>query len=202
MPSSTFFNLPEAKREKLLSAARAEFSRTSYGETSINRIIREAGIPRGSFYMYFTDKEDLFLYLMRSYGERVEALLEALLEAHSGDPFAAALALFDHMQARWEEEQYQELFQIIRQNEQIRPNIFLCRGEEGVVARLRDKIDLSLLNLQEEQDLGYILLLLLSVTGGALMRAASGEAPAARTQLVHLFAILRRGAARKPAPTE
>ena len=142
MPSSTFFNLPEAKREKLLSAARAEFSRTSYGETSINRIIREAGIPRGSFYMYFTDKEDLFLYLMRSYGERVEALMVALLEEHSGDPFAAALALFDYVQARWEEEQYQELVQIIRRNEQIRPNIFFCRGEAGIADWLRDKIDL------------------------------------------------------------
>ena len=29
MPSTTFFNLPEEKRERLLAAARAEFARTS-----------------------------------------------------------------------------------------------------------------------------------------------------------------------------
>ena len=48
MPSTTFYNLPEEKRERLLAAARAEFARTSYAEASVNRIIQAAGIPRGS----------------------------------------------------------------------------------------------------------------------------------------------------------
>ena len=49
MPSSTFFNLPAEKRERLLAAARAEFARAPYEDASVNRIIRAAGIPRGSF---------------------------------------------------------------------------------------------------------------------------------------------------------
>ena len=49
MPSQTFYNLPPAKREKLLRAARAEFARVPYDQVSINRIVRAAGIPRGSF---------------------------------------------------------------------------------------------------------------------------------------------------------
>ena len=65
MPSATFFNLPAEKREKLLSAARAEFARVPYAEASINKMIQAADIPRGSFYMYFRDKEDLFLHLAR-----------------------------------------------------------------------------------------------------------------------------------------
>ena len=64
MPSSTFLNLAPEKQEKLLSAAVREFTERPYNEASINRIVREAGIPRGSFYMYFRDKEDLFHYLM------------------------------------------------------------------------------------------------------------------------------------------
>ena len=59
MPTSTFFNLPPEKRERLLAAARAEFARVSLAGASVNRIIRQAGIPRGSFYMYFADKEEL-----------------------------------------------------------------------------------------------------------------------------------------------
>ena len=200
MPSATFFNLPPAKREKLLDAALAEFARAAYGETSINRIIRQAGIPRGSFYMYFTGKEDLFLYLMRSYSEKLEELMGRLLEDNGGDLFAAFLALFDHVQARWEREQYQELARILGRNGQMRPNLFLPRGEEGVLDRLRDRIDLSALDLRREEDLGAIVRLLLMVTGGALMRAASGCAPAARGQLVELFEILKRGASAKAAP--
>lgn len=53
--------LPPAaeKRERLLLAAEEEFARVPYAEASINRMIRAAGIPRGSFYMYFRDKEEL-----------------------------------------------------------------------------------------------------------------------------------------------
>ena len=49
MPSATFYNLPAEKRERLLRAAREEFSRVPYESASVNRIIRSAGIPRGSF---------------------------------------------------------------------------------------------------------------------------------------------------------
>lgn len=58
MPSATFFNLPPAKREKLLAAARAEFVRAPFAQASVNRIIHGAGIPRGSFYMYFATKRN------------------------------------------------------------------------------------------------------------------------------------------------
>ena len=46
----------------------------------MNRIIRSAGIPRGSFYMYFTDKEELFGHLMDSYGALLERRMGELLE--------------------------------------------------------------------------------------------------------------------------
>ena len=57
MPSATFLNLPPEKRERFLRAARTEFARVPYADASINRMIRAAGIPRGSFYMYFANKE-------------------------------------------------------------------------------------------------------------------------------------------------
>lgn len=52
VPSTTFFHLPQAKREKLLQCARDEFSRVPFDEASINRIVHQAEISRGSFYMY------------------------------------------------------------------------------------------------------------------------------------------------------
>ena len=51
MPTVTFTNLPAEKRKTILDAARAEFSRVSIEEASINRIIKDAKISRGSFYM-------------------------------------------------------------------------------------------------------------------------------------------------------
>ena len=46
-----------------MDAAWEEFTTNSYTDASINRIIQKAHIPRGSFYQYFQDKEDLFWYL-------------------------------------------------------------------------------------------------------------------------------------------
>lgn len=198
MPSTTFSNLPEEKREKLLAAARQEFARVPYAEASVNKIIHTAGIPRGSFYMYFTDKGELFYYLLGRYGQELEALMAALLDGHGGDLFAAFLALYDRVQERWSRGEYRELADILRLNGQMRPNVFLNREGPGpMLLRLRERIDLSRLDLREEGDLESVFHLLVSVTGAALMHA--GPPGAARARLVQIFGILRRGAEKRPA---
>jgi AcrR family transcriptional regulator len=64
MPKSTFFNLPEEKRRAIFNLAVEEFALHEYSDVSISRIVERAGIAKGSFYQYFTDKKDLFLYLV------------------------------------------------------------------------------------------------------------------------------------------
>ena len=53
MPTQRFFNLKEEKRRAIVRAAVHEFSRVPYSVASINQIIKEADISRGSFYTYF-----------------------------------------------------------------------------------------------------------------------------------------------------
>lgn len=65
MPKDTFFNLPEDKRALICRVAVDEFANYSFDQASINRIVAEAGIAKGSFYQYFTGKKDLFLYLLK-----------------------------------------------------------------------------------------------------------------------------------------
>jgi AcrR family transcriptional regulator len=64
LPTKTFLNLTNDKKEKILDAAINEFSRKQYEQVAISDIIRAAKIPRGSFYQYFVDKEDLYLHLI------------------------------------------------------------------------------------------------------------------------------------------
>ena len=45
---------------KLLGAARVVFGRRGWHETTIDDIITEAGVSRGSFYVYFQNKHDIF----------------------------------------------------------------------------------------------------------------------------------------------
>ena len=64
MPNQTFFNLPAEKREQILQVTIDEFAENDYDSASISRIVARAGIAKGSFYQYFTDKEDLYAYLL------------------------------------------------------------------------------------------------------------------------------------------
>lgn len=63
MPKSTFFNLSEEKRKRIFNAAVKEFAARRFNEASINKIVKEAKIPWGSFYQYFDDKEDIYRYV-------------------------------------------------------------------------------------------------------------------------------------------
>lgn len=64
MPKQTFLNLPEEKRQTVVEAAVNEFAEFGFEASSINRIVANSGISKGSFYQYFHDKLDVFKYLM------------------------------------------------------------------------------------------------------------------------------------------
>ncbi len=90
MASERFLHLPEEKRQRIIAAAREELSRVPYDEVSINRIIREAGIPRGSFYDYFDDKDDMIEYLMGDYCHMMENTIRAMFGRSPLNVFEAA----------------------------------------------------------------------------------------------------------------
>ena len=202
MPSTTFYNLPAEKRERLLSAARAEFARAPYEEASVNRMIRAAGIPRGSFYMYFTDKEELFRFLMETYSGMLSDWMGAQLAQNGGDLFAAFLALFDFIQANRESVPFQELAAILHRNRQMQPGLLLEGLRPGaVLERLRPQVDLSRLDLRAETDLADLFRLLAISTLGALTAGCAGGGQAdQREHLERVFSLLQRGAAAKSAP--
>jgi AcrR family transcriptional regulator len=64
MPKQTYFNLPEEKREKIFNAAVGEFAEYGLENASTNRIVKNSGIAKGSFYQYFEDKQDVFMHMI------------------------------------------------------------------------------------------------------------------------------------------
>ncbi len=75
MPKKTFENLETGKKNRIYEAALNEFSRTRFESSKVSNIIKEAGIPRGSFYQYFEDKFDLYLYIFDEIGKRKMAYI-------------------------------------------------------------------------------------------------------------------------------
>lgn len=64
MPKQTFLNLPEEKRNNIINAAVDEFAEYGLENASTNRIVENSAISKGSFYQYFEDKQDVFMYLL------------------------------------------------------------------------------------------------------------------------------------------
>lgn len=89
MPTKTFFNLPQKKRDRILKAAEKEFGRVPLYKASISNIVKEAEIPRGSFYQYFEDKEDLYgFYFSLILEDLQEGLVDSIVK-NNGDLFKA-----------------------------------------------------------------------------------------------------------------
>lgn len=47
----------DARKQQLLTAARAQLLEKGYGKTSVASIVRAAGVAQGTFYLYFDSKE-------------------------------------------------------------------------------------------------------------------------------------------------
>jgi len=76
LPTNTFINLDKDKKDKIIEAALNQFSEKQYEQVNISDIIKTAKIPRGSFYQYFNDKEDLYLHLISGIRDKKMQFLE------------------------------------------------------------------------------------------------------------------------------
>ena len=141
MPHQTFFHLPKEKQEKLMNAAKREFTRVLLGEASINKIIQSIDMPRGSFYLYFENKEDLYFYLLeqnkRSFFERMK---EELMGNH-GCLMEAYVTMYDYL--------IKECLK--KENYQFCSNVFMNMHlhEQNMISQRRSKIGLFYNHFQE-----------------------------------------------------
>ena len=87
MPTSTYFNLPDDKRERIFNAAVNEFARRNVQAASLSNIVAEAGIPRGSMYQYFQDKEDIYVYVLETLRGRRAEYVKPAFELYKKEPF-------------------------------------------------------------------------------------------------------------------
>lgn len=63
----------------MIDAALREFSEKGYENASLNTILKEAGISKGTFYYHFANKEDLYFYLIELFiAEKKEFMAQAI----------------------------------------------------------------------------------------------------------------------------
>ena len=89
------------RKQELLDAALAEFSKRSYEQASINRIIANAGISKGTFYYHFKDKADLYLHLIRHTSEQKWTFVRKRMALIPGTDYGGDIFRLLKLQAQW-----------------------------------------------------------------------------------------------------
>jgi len=87
VPTTTYNNLSDDKKARLIKAGRREFTKHSLQTSSLNSILKRAEIPKGSFYAYFQDKEEFYWYILNDVIRPRISSYESLLSEFEGDLF-------------------------------------------------------------------------------------------------------------------
>lgn len=96
MIKKTFYNLPYEKRKRITDAVIKEFMERPNEKVSINRIIKTAGISRGSFYQYFDDKVDLIEIIAKTMFDESNNKAKEILKLSCGDIFVMYIKMYDY----------------------------------------------------------------------------------------------------------
>lgn len=169
MPKQTYFHLPKDKQDTLIQAAKKEFSRVPLHEASIANIIKEAEIPRGSFYQYFEGKEDLYYYLLNQISEKNNNRFIAFLKEKNGDIFATFTDSFKFMIQIHKNQEHKNFLKnaFLNMNykmENILANNIYQENRKSQYLTMISLINTKSLNLNNEQELHDILKIMIAVT--------------------------------------
>ena len=77
------------RRQQILTAARDEFAKRGYHQTTIDDIVAQAGVARGTFYLYFEDKRAVFSDLIDRFAAQ---LAMTIVRITTDDPDANVAA--------------------------------------------------------------------------------------------------------------
>ena len=70
--------------QEILEAAFTEFSRNGYATTTLDQIAERAGVTKGTIYVYFENKEHLFISMVREVTKAALDTVHEMLETHEG----------------------------------------------------------------------------------------------------------------------
>lgn len=96
LPTEHFEKLKTERKNNIIRALTRQFATRDYPEISVKELADEASISRGSFYLYFSGKEDAFLTSVKSYTARLEADLLNIYQ-NSQDVEAVVMEVFDYL---------------------------------------------------------------------------------------------------------
>jgi AcrR family transcriptional regulator len=131
----------ERTRRRLLDAAEQVFGEHGYEAASIVKITEAAGVSQGTFYLYFTSKQQIFDELVSDLNRRVRRAMSEAAEGATSRAERERLGFTGFFRFTAE---HPALYRIIRQAEFVSPQALhdhYAKIAEGYMAGLRAAMD-------------------------------------------------------------
>lgn len=198
MPTKTFLNLPQEKQKNIIDASIKEFKRVLLKDASINKIIKDANISRGSFYNYFTDINDIYIYSLNNYKKKFFETFEEILIKTQGDLIKTAQIIYDNIIEYCLSDK--TLFKNIFLNMNYHISIRNQLNKEDIenkykLVQMISKINKKNLNITTEEELFYIIDIIIGfVIHGLIEIFLDNQDPAIiKNKIIKQLEILEKG---------
>jgi AcrR family transcriptional regulator len=83
-PTETRRRRKAERPKEILEAAFEEFSRNGYASTTLDHVAERAGVTKGTIYVYFDNKEHLFISMVRELTKATLDTVHEMFERHEG----------------------------------------------------------------------------------------------------------------------
>ncbi|MEX1305998.1 MAG: TetR family transcriptional regulator C-terminal domain-containing protein [Rhodovibrionaceae bacterium] len=100
------FSMSESTKERMLDAGLSMLLRHGYNDLGIQVVLKETGVPKGSFYHHFASKEDFALQVIERYMDEVHAGLDVSLGDRTLPPLDRVRKFFELTREKYREDGY------------------------------------------------------------------------------------------------
>ena len=150
-------NLPDEKKEKIIKALKKEFSRASLKDSLVSNIIKDAQIPRGSFYQYFDDIEDSFYFIVDEYSKKIKKFLLDSITKNKGDIISSYRDLYIYILDMIEDESNKKYFEKIFLNMNYKTQSMFTPNFNDGLNIVINHVDIKQLNINSKFAIGYVI---------------------------------------------
>ncbi len=204
MIKKTFYNLPQAKKDRIMNAIKKEFNRVPLDKISINSIIKQAGISRGSFYQYFDDKGDLYDIIADEFSGMLKILCATYLTKNKGDFFATFDDIIYFTFEKIENKDMNKHLKDFLPGVSVNAKAVIdrvCVKSSDYYNIFLDNVDFSKLHLETKDELKYLFEIVVMIIRDALFSYAIAKLPVEKVLLDYRnkIKILRRGCEKQSA---
>lgn len=200
MPKKTFLNLSKEKQNVIIEASLKEFKRVLLKDASINKIIKDAQISRGSFYNYFNDINDIYFYSLNEYKGKLISLIKEILIKNNGELIKTTIEIYEEIINYSNKEENKNLVKNIFLNfnyqNEVRTKIYKYNIDNKYeFLELISLIDKKNLNIRNDEEIFYIIdIIIVIIIQGIIEKLIDSDKKEDSKEKIHKqIEILKRG---------